>query len=85
MILLQNGIQEVSGSIPLISTKKRDSCSRKLHESLPYQCTTEKERMFDPKKQRRAGLLVQRTIADRLFFVAMDVVTCIVNATDMSG
>jgi len=24
-----NGIQEVSGSIPLISTKTKDSCSRK--------------------------------------------------------
>ena len=31
-----NGIQEVSGSIPLISTKNRDSCSRKVHESLFY-------------------------------------------------
>ena len=29
-----NGIQEVSGSIPLISTKIKDSCSRKEHESL---------------------------------------------------
>ena len=34
MILLQNGIQEVSGSIPLISTKIKDSCSRKGHGSL---------------------------------------------------
>ena len=34
MILLQNGIQEVSGSIPLISTKIKDSCSRKEHGSL---------------------------------------------------
>ena len=29
-----NGIQEVSGSIPLISTKIKDSCSRKEHGSL---------------------------------------------------
>ena len=29
-----NGIQEVSGSIPLISTKIKDSCSRKGHGSL---------------------------------------------------
>ena len=27
------GQQEVSGSIPLISTKMKDSCSRKGHES----------------------------------------------------
>ena len=29
-----NGIQEVSGSIPLISTKIKDSCSRREHGSL---------------------------------------------------
>ena len=32
-----NGIQEVSGSIPLISTKKKDLCSRqRVYKSLFY-------------------------------------------------
>jgi len=56
-----NGIQEVSGSIPLISTKNKNSCSRKVHEFLLYQHDI-KERIFDLKMQRResvrAGLLV---------------------------
>ena len=47
-----NGIQEVSGSIPLISTKNRDSCSRKVHESLFHQTI------------RKSGYLIQNRVGN---------------------
>ena len=43
-----DGIQEVSGSIPLISIKKKDSCSQRVHESLLFS-----------KHNVRSGYLIQ--------------------------
>ena len=67
-----NGIQEVSGSIPLISTKIKDSCSRKGHESLIVITEVMSGYLIQielAEKGCRAGSLVTVGQMDRRFII----------------